>query len=271
MREHKPLASTHPFEKFWFLLSSNGKDILVGECNGECCKKFGSNVPNVHRRTIVMSFREKQSRDLSKRDIEVDAMHDEESSEQEAKDDNLHDDSTTDNKSNSDTNPTGALDDDIQSIKDALSRKESKMVFRLRALVILVLLLVALSISLAVYLLERNAQIKQFEEAFYGIAGKIIDSLEDVSEAISGLSALALIAAVESKHHHPTENVTLLLEEVSNTHSAWPLVKIDNFQELARNARSLSKSIFVSVNPIVDVSDLIAWDKYVQSDANNWM
>ena len=207
---------------------------------------------------------------------EVDII-DDDLSVQEGKDDHsLPDDSTTDNKSNTDTNQTGTVDDDIQSIKDALSRKESQQVFHLRALVILILFLVALSISLAVFLLERNAQIDQFEAAYYGVAGKIIDSLEDVTEAISGLSALALIAAVESKHQsqqelNPTNAAVTLLGDETSSLSAWPLVTVDTFQELANNARSLSKSIFVSVNPIVEIDDLVAWDKYVQSDANNWM
>lgn len=170
-------------------------------------------------------------------------------------------------KSATDTDRTGGVpDDDIQSIKNGLSKRESALVFRLRALVIVILLLVAVSISLAVFYQERAAQIKQFEAAFFGVAEKIIVSLEEATEAISALSALAVMAAVESDHQGE-ENWTT----DGATFSGWPFITIDAFQERANNVRSLSKSIFVSVSPIVARNELSAWETYVNGNANNWM
>ena len=175
-------------------------------------------------------------------------------------------DDSVDKKSSTDTNRTGTPEDDVQNIKNALSKRESQQVFRLRALVILILVLVAVSISLAVFLQERSAQIAHFEASFYGVAQKIIDSLEEATEAISALSALAVMAAVES-HHQEAENLT----SHSETFSGWPFITIDAFQERANNVRSLSKSIYVSVNPIVATNELSTWEKYINSDANTWM
>jgi hypothetical protein len=51
----------------------------------------------------------------------------------------------------------------------------------------------------------------------------------------------------------------------------WPFITLDGFQERGNNARFLSGAVYVSVNPVVDVENLLLWEKYAQSDVNVWM
>jgi hypothetical protein len=52
----------------------------------------------------------------------------------------------------------------------------------------------------------------------------------------------------------------------------WPYVTLDAFQRRASNARFLSGTTFISVNPIVKTDELVAWETFVQqTSANSWM
>jgi hypothetical protein len=176
------------------------------------------------------------------------------------------------NKSTTDTNRTGNADEDLQNIKNSLTQRESQQVFRLRAIVIFILLVVAGSISYVVFNQQRDGQVAQFEAIYYGVAEKLVDSLEGATGAIAALGAFGVMATVESEH----QDVLIVANTTSSTSdseafSGWPFVKLDAFQERAISVRSVSKSIYVSVNPIVASNELILWENYVQSDVNDWM
>jgi hypothetical protein len=52
----------------------------------------------------------------------------------------------------------------------------------------------------------------------------------------------------------------------------WPYVTLDAFQRQASNARFLSGTTYLSMNPIVKKDELVAWESFVQqSSANSWM
>jgi hypothetical protein len=54
--------------------------------------------------------------------------------------------------------------------------------------------------------------------------------------------------------------------------SSWPYVSIQNFAEQAGNARASSGVLHVSINPIVEDSELNDWEKWIQLPENNaWM
>lgn len=171
------------------------------------------------------------------------------------------------NGSTSETNQTGTTDEDFQSIKNALTQRESRQVFRLRVLVMMILLAAATSISVVIYNLERSSQIDEFESDYYAVAEKIIDALNKVTDSIAAISGIAVTATVNAQ-----QKATLNASSSDTAGiSGWPFVSIDAFQERARNARSQAGSIFVSLNPIVHADQLSGWEKYVQSDANSWM
>ena len=79
--------------------------------------------------------------------------------------------------SKSESNRTGATDDEINMIKEELARAETKQVFRLRIMVITILVTVAIALTVTIYHITLKAEIEAFEIEFEGVAEAIITSL----------------------------------------------------------------------------------------------
>ena len=147
-------------------------------------------------------------------------------------------------------------EDNLQAIKDRLSKNETKAVFRLRVLVVFVLLCASAAISVVVYKITRDAQINVFHIQYEGAADKVIQSFADIVKKMGAISGLSLAAC-----SHSTDN-----------ESSWPLVTLSNFQERAGNARALSGALFVSINPLVEDRQRALWEQYVlENNTNEWM
>jgi hypothetical protein len=107
-------------------------------------------------------------------------------------------------------------DTDNGSEKDQLSRKESRDVFLLRVVVILVMLLAATAVSVIVYVITRNSETTEFETQFGGAAEQVLDAFEAiVGEKMGAISALALAAIAHGVDH---------IRE-------WPFVTLSSFQK----------------------------------------
>ena len=158
----------------------------------------------------------------------------------------------------SDTYTSGSKknEESLESIKDKISKNETRVVFRLRVIVILVLLMAAGGVCAVVFLITRRAQVDAFEIQYDGVAGKVVDSFTAIlteMAAISGLGVAASAYGIDSQ-------------------SSWPFVTISNFQERAGNARTLSGALFVTINPLVSGEQFDPWERYVlQDSANYWM
>jgi hypothetical protein len=150
---------------------------------------------------------------------------------------------------------TRAMDEDAHGIKDQLSRKETAAVFRLRVVIITALLLAATAVSFIVYIITRSAEVDEFEIQYEGAAEKVVASFTDIVKkmgAISGLGVAASAHGLDAK-------------------SEWPFVTLSNFQERAGYARTLSGTLYVSINPIVDTKEkLDKWEEYVLGKNNYW-
>jgi hypothetical protein len=149
------------------------------------------------------------------------------------------------------TSSAKATDEDGDGIKDLLSRK----VVQLRVLVLIALLLAAAAVSIVIYLITRNAEMDEFEIQFDGNAEKVIESFTDIVKTMGAISGLGVAITAHSQ----------------NTKSKWPFHSLSNFQERAGNARTLSGTLYVSVNPIVDTKEeLDMWEEYVLGESNQW-
>ena len=159
--------------------------------------------------------------------------------------------------SNDNTSSSGsrATEDSSEAIKEQISKRETQAVFRLRLLVILVLLGAAAAVSVVVYYVTRDAQISEFHIEYEGVAGKVLQSFGDIIVQMGAISGLAVAATAHSTDYN----------------ADWPFVTLSNFQQRALNARLLSQSLFVSFNPIVSTEQLPRWEEYVLSNNNNWM
>ena len=147
-------------------------------------------------------------------------------------------------------------EENIQSIRDQLSKKESLQVLRLRVIVILVLMCAAAAISVVVYVITRQAQIKEFNIQYEGVADKVVTSFTDILKEMGAISGLGVAATVSA----------------ADTKSAWPFVTMSNFQERAGNARTLSGALYVSINPLVPGDQGNLWEGFAQNPSNNyWM
>lgn len=164
--------------------------------------------------------------------------------------------SSFDKSGNNSTTGNGTVDsrtsdDDINGIKDALARQETKAVFRLRILVLLVL---------AFYHIIHTSEVEKFETDFYAVAEVIVENLERITDSSSSVAGLA--ATISSNAQ---------MNSAPGEQPHWPFVTMTDFQERALTARGLSGSLYLSVNPVVDQRSLEQWDDYVLSDANSWM
>ena len=177
--------------------------------------------------------------------------------------------SGTGNSTNS--NRTGdTTDDDLNTIKNSLAREETKQVFRLRVAVVLILIAAATSVSLAVYFITKNSETEEFEIQYNGVANKILSNFEEIMVEMSAVSGLAVAATTHQEQMTLFYN-TLGVSVETAFPVSWPFFTLPNFQERARNVKSLSGAIYVSVNPIVQTDQLPLWESFVQSDANKWM
>jgi hypothetical protein len=163
------------------------------------------------------------------------------------------------NGSTTESRRTGTSEEDAQHIKNALARQETKQVFRLRVLVILVLFAAAASISASIYMIIQNANMEEYQLQYEGTANKLVDSLQDVLAEMAAISGIAVATTAD------------VLQFYSNSNESWPFVTMSNFQQRAGSARRISGAIYVSINPIVQSNKLSDWERYVLSDANSWM
>ena len=51
----------------------------------------------------------------------------------------------------------------------------------------------------------------------------------------------------------------------------FPFMTMTNFQEKAGNARSLSKTLYVTISVLVTKEQLPEWDRFVLGKNNSWM
>ena len=71
----------------------------------------------------------------------------------------------------------GTTDDEVTMIQEELTRVETKNVFRLRIVVITILVTVAMTMAFTIYYITRKAEIEAFDIEFEGVAEAIITSL----------------------------------------------------------------------------------------------
>jgi hypothetical protein len=72
---------------------------------------------------------------------------------------------------------TGARDEEMNLIEDGLAHEETKYVFRLRIIVILIQVAAAIALAYTVYHISHHAQIDEFQSDFEGVAYAIIASM----------------------------------------------------------------------------------------------
>lgn len=86
------------------------------------------------------------------------------------------------------TGTTGG-DEDVDDIRNAMAREETKQVFRLRIVVMIVLFVVACALSYTIYYITRKAEILEFENEFEAVA-------ETIHTNLNGTAAVEVFASI---------------------------------------------------------------------------
>lgn len=129
----------------------------------------------------------------------------------------------------------------------AIGARESAQVNKLRVIVVAVLLVAAAIVAAIMYWLTTRAEHAEFETAYDGVAGKVIESFEEiVTEKLSAVSSLAVSATAYARSHSVT----------------WPFVTMNDFHDRAKSALTLSDALVVEFVPLVYDEDRADWEAY---------
>jgi len=148
------------------------------------------------------------------------------------------------------------VDVDDDTLQKELAARETKAVFWLRVLALISLLIAALAVSIAVYFIAKDAEIEEFETHYEGSSAKILQAFQGiVKQKLVAVGSIEVAVIAEAIHHD----------------GSWPFMTIPAFQERAATARSMSGSLFLSINPIVNETDRLEWEDYVKGEDSDWM
>jgi hypothetical protein len=157
-----------------------------------------------------------------------------------------------DSGSLSETGGSRLTEDSSESDREQLAQKETRIVFGLRLLVILVLLLAAIAVSVVVYYITRNAEVDEFETQYKALADTVLRAFEDiVTQKLGALSSLSVAVIAHG----------------ADLNQTWPFVTLSAFQPRSATARSLSGAVYLSINPIVSDAQRAEWEEYVVEEA----
>lgn len=139
-----------------------------------------------------------------------------------------------------------------------IAKSETAAVFRLRVIVIVVLLMVASVVSAVVLQITRAGEHDEFETQFAGASHVLQARFEAVIDRLSVISALAVVDDAAAQRRG--------LEE------EWPFRTVYNFKERASNARQASGALSIAVCPLVTIDKRELWEDYVNGPVDSqWM
>ena len=165
-------------------------------------------------------------------------------------------DSYGDENSSSYGSSTNATSTNSDSIKKDLAKKGSAHVFRLRVLVILILICAAAGVSVLVYSISNQAEEQDFNTQFSGAAKQLYEEFEAIGRnRISQLGSLAVASIAHGVDHS----------------RSWPFVTLSSFQQRAYTTKVNSGLLEVSLNPLVSEEDREEWEEYVVSEDAYWI
>jgi hypothetical protein len=142
------------------------------------------------------------------------------------------------------------------TIKERLGQAETNAVFRLRLLVFLVMLLAAIAVSVAIYIITSGAEEDEFESQFDGAASKVLETFDNVvQQKIAAISSLA---------------VAIIAHGIDHSRD-WPFVTLSSFQQRSSTARKLADALFVTISPIVSEEHHKEWEDFVSMEDSYWM
>ena len=151
-----------------------------------------------------------------------------------------------------------------KKIAEQLSLKESRKIFRLRVMVLFVLIVAAFVITGIVFKITTNGQVEQFTTQYEGAAHRVVDVFDDIMNRMGSVAGLSVSYTSYGTHH---------LDTSTNSHGTpWPFVTLDDFSPKARSVLQLSGALMVGMSPMVLGPLFYEWNDYVvHPESTEWM
>ena len=129
-----------------------------------------------------------------------------------------------------------------------LFKKETQVIFKLRLLVLTLLMTVAMIVSISIFVVTFSDNASKFEHEYHERAKKVIESFTK-----------------DTVRH--VESVIIA------THGGdWPFETVANFQHHMTRARRNTGILSVSIAPLVTEHEFDSWDSFVADPENSaWM
>jgi hypothetical protein len=131
--------------------------------------------------------------------------------------------------------------------EEGIAQQEDKNVFRLRLLVITVLLASTIGVAVTVYLYITNAEQSTFENQFEGDSDKVLGAIGSALDLTLGSVDAFLIA---------------LVSYARDTNATWPMVTLPDYAVRVAKLRSLNKAVLVTQYHYVTLEGRTEWENY---------
>lgn len=176
-----------------------------------------------------------------------------------------------------DNNQETRRDTCTKTLKQNMTRKETKNVSRLRIAFVLIMICTAVAISAVIYFIAANSEQNSFENEFSAAATKLKQSFEGIPKRVSSVSAISTgatiqVMAIEEQLRKESINPEDLPSEALAGIGFWPFVTLGAFQQRATTSRLLSGLLSISFNPIVSEKHRATWERFsVREEEKNWI
>ena len=155
--------------------------------------------------------------------------------------------------SSSNPDHTNSNSSSNEDSRPGIAKDETAAVFRLRVVVIVVLIITAALVSTVVLRITQAGENDELRTQYDGAAYVVQTAFHSVVEELSVISALGVV-------------------EPSDSHSTgFPFETLHNFNKRAANARFMTGALSISYCPIVTIDKREQWEAYVNAEDSSWM
>jgi hypothetical protein len=158
----------------------------------------------------------------------------------------------------SNSNSIKDVSSQASSSREEIAKRQTTFVAFFKRLVIGTMIFSSAIISANIYISRRNGESAELNSQLLGTTELLKQAFVNIAdvkiEAMASLRVSAVSQGIER-----------------NGSRSWPFVTIPNFQERAKIAHDSSKSIFVSIHPVVTDMNRRMWEQYVLTDGSSWM
>lgn len=139
---------------------------------------------------------------------------------------------------------------------EAIANRETKVVFGMRVLVLLVLVACTVLLSYFVHDYLSTAEIDEFHEEFVSDATKVLQTFGlSLDQTLGALDAFAVATVSHAR----------------DTNQSWPFVTVPDFAIRATKTKRLAKAAYVALYTFVKGNQRSEWQNYTELEGIDWV